>query len=120
MSRAKRRPLTASRKAKAKTSVPAGARRSKSKIPKRTPTRSPTKRAGSAGSKQARIVASLQSPAGVTIDSIAKATGWQQHSVRGFLAGVVRKKLGLDLVSETSDAGRVYRIQTRETSADKT
>jgi hypothetical protein len=38
------------------------------------------------------------------------ATGWQQHSVRGFLAGVVRKKLGLNLVSEPNLDGRVYRI----------
>jgi Protein of unknown function (DUF3489) len=39
------------------------------------------------------------------------ATGWQQHSVRGFLAGVVRKKLRLDLVSEQTDKGRIYRIE---------
>jgi hypothetical protein len=39
------------------------------------------------------------------------ATGWQQHSVRGFLAGVIRKKLGLTLVSEAGDGGRVYRIK---------
>ena len=41
---------------------------------------------------------------------VMAATGWQQHSVRGFLAGVVRKKLGLNLVSEPSESGRVYRI----------
>jgi len=39
------------------------------------------------------------------------ATDWQQHSVRGFLAGVVRKKLGLNLVSDQTDKGRVYRIK---------
>jgi hypothetical protein len=39
------------------------------------------------------------------------ATEWQQHSVRGFLAGVVRKKLGLNLISEVTDKGRVYRIK---------
>ena len=45
------------------------------------------------------------------------ATGWQQHSVRGFLAGVVRKKLGLNLVSEPTDKGRVYRIKDGKASS---
>jgi hypothetical protein len=53
----------------------------------------------------------LRRPAGVTIAAIMAATDWQQHSVRGFLAGVVRKKLGLNLVSDRTDKGRVYRIK---------
>jgi hypothetical protein len=53
----------------------------------------------------------LRAPAGTTIAEIVTATDWQQHSVRGFLAGVVRKKLGLNLVSEQTDKGRVYRIK---------
>jgi Protein of unknown function (DUF3489) len=69
------------------------------------------KRAARADSKHARIVAMLQTPAGATIAAIVTATGWQQHSVRGFLAGVVRKKLGLNLVSERGDKGRIYRIK---------
>jgi hypothetical protein len=44
------------------------------------------------------------------------ATDWQQHSVRGFLAGVVRKKLGLNLVSKQTDKGRVYRIKDGKAS----
>jgi hypothetical protein len=43
-------------------------------------------------SKRAQIIAMLHSPAGATIDAMMQATGWQQHSVRGFLAGVIRKK----------------------------
>ena len=41
---------------------------------------------------------------------MTKATGWQQHSVRGFLAGVVRKRLKLKLGSKKVDGNRVYRI----------
>ena len=52
----------------------------------------------------------LKSPAGATIDAMMKATGWQQHSVRGFLAGAVRKRLKLKLGSKKIDGERVYRI----------
>lgn len=48
--------------------------------------------------------------------SLVTATEWRAHSVRGFLAGVVRKKLRLNLVSEQTDKGRVYRIKAAKAS----
>ena len=61
-------------------------------------------------SKQDRVVALLQQPRGATLDVLVNATGWQKHSVRGFLAGTVRKKLKLPLISEKVDGIRTYRI----------
>jgi hypothetical protein len=61
-------------------------------------------------SKQIRVLGLLSRPSGTTIASIMRCTGWQPHSVRGFLSAVVRKKLGLKLESEKTDGARVYRI----------
>jgi hypothetical protein len=61
--------------------------------------------------KQARVIAMLQSPSGANVAAIMQQTGWQPHSVRGFLAGVIRKKLKLTLHSTKVDGQRVYRIE---------
>ena len=114
MTKPKTKPKTATRSTARKTAKPASRERS-------TPT-SP-RSAARPDTKHARIIAMLRTPAGATITAIMTATDWQQHSVRGFLAGVVRKKLGLNLVSEQTDKGRVYRIRDGKASpaaADRT
>jgi|RhiMethySRZTD1v2_1073278.scaffolds.fasta_scaffold2716956_2 Protein of unknown function (DUF3489) len=61
-------------------------------------------------SKQSQVIGMLQSPSGTTLAAMMKVTGWQQHSVRGFLAGVVRKRLKLKLASKKLDGERIYQI----------
>jgi uncharacterized protein DUF3489 len=60
--------------------------------------------------KQATCLALLERPTGATLVEMQKATGWQPHSIRGFLAGTVKKKLGHDLTSTKEERGRVYRV----------
>jgi hypothetical protein len=72
-----------------------------------------------AGSKQARVIAMLHSSTGTTIAAIMKATGWQQHSVRGFLAGVVRKRLKLTLASKKVNGDRIYQIASGDSGTTR-
>ena len=79
-------------------------------LPVKAPSTKIRKEDGERLSKQARVVEMLRSPTGTSIVAVMKATGWQQHSVRGFFAGVVQKKLRLKLNSKKVDGNRIYRI----------
>ena len=107
MTKPKSKPKAAARSTARKTAKPASRKQSAPASSK--PAQPDT--------KHDRIIAMLRTPAGATIASLVTATEWQQHSVRGFLAGVVRKKLGLNLVSEQTDKGRVYRIKDGKASS---
>jgi hypothetical protein len=102
-------------KKQTRKTAPARAKRARAAAPKSPPRPKAKatdirKETGERSSKQSRVIEMLQSSAGTTIAAIMKSTGWQQHSVRGFLAGVVRKRLKLNLDSLRIDGDRVYRI----------
>src|ERR1700720_3720049 len=104
-------------KSKSKASTRTAARTTSKSKPRSRSAHTSPKTSTRPDTKHARILAMLRTLAGATIAAIMTATEWQQHSVRGFLAGVVRKKLGLNLVSDPTDKGRVYRIKEGKTSS---
>ena len=90
------------------------AKSTKSKTKSARKRKAPTKTSAAgtrSDSKQAKLIEMLKRPAGATIDEIVKKFEWQPHTVRGAIAGALKKKLGLDVQSEKIEGrGRVYRI----------
>jgi len=79
--------------------------------PEHAPTEAPKAPTPREGTKQATLIAMLRTPDGATIEEIMVATGWQSHTVRGAIAGALKKKLGLEVSSEKVEGrGRVYKL----------
>jgi hypothetical protein len=95
--------MSSSSKAHRHPARPSGGRRAKGGKAAASP-------ASRTGSKQARLVALLRHAKGASIAEMVKATGWQAHSVRGVMSGVLKKKLGLTITSTKEERGRVYRV----------
>ena len=104
-------------KSKPKAATRSTARSTHKSKSRARPALASSKSAARRDTKRDRIIAMLRTPSGATIATLVTATEWQQHSVRAFLAGVVRKKLGLNLISEQTDEGRVYRIRDGKASS---
>ncbi|HXQ11569.1 MAG TPA: DUF3489 domain-containing protein [Caulobacteraceae bacterium] len=60
--------------------------------------------------KLGALVTLLRRPGGAQLAELMAATGWQAHSVRGAIAGALKKKLGLTIISAKTETGRIYRI----------
>ena len=98
-------PKKSAKRPRSARSVPVDTK-SKKVAPSSSPARKPRE-----NTKQAKLIALLRRPGGATIANLAKATGWQHHSVRGVLSGALKKKLGLTVMSEKSEGeDRVYRL----------
>jgi hypothetical protein len=97
-----------------KKKAPAAKKRSVVASPKARLSQKPTKHAAAVrrGSKTAKILDLLKRSAGASLKEIMKATGWQAHSVRGFLSGTVAKKMGAPVESFKRDDERAYRISS--------
>lgn len=79
--------------------------------PNTSKTKKPKPRRSRDDSKQAQLIVMLKRTKGASIEEIVAAFGWQAHTVRGAIAGALKKKLGLDITSEKDEKrGRVYKI----------
>ena len=93
------------------TDAPADVEAEPKQRPKAPRTKQPKAPRTRDGSKQAQLIAMLRRAKGATIDEIAEALSWQPHTVRGAIAGALKKKLGLEVTSEKDEKrGRVYRV----------
>ncbi len=80
-----------------------------------TTNRPTTPRRRAKTTKASKILTLLRRPKGATLVDLSKATEWQEHSLRGFLSGTVKKRMGLDVLSEKDGKGiRRYRIEPKE------
>jgi Protein of unknown function (DUF3489) len=92
-----------------KTSSHKASVRKKQRSKKSVPSPKPPEPGNS--TKQAQLISLLKQPSGVTLPDLMKATGWQAHSIRGFISGTLKKRLSLKVISGTTSTGlRRYRI----------
>jgi len=115
--------VTANAEAKPAKKASAGARRAhvapakgkaakKASPAKKTPKGANKAKPARDGSKTAKVLELLKRPGGVTSKELMKTTGWQPHSVRGFLSGTISKKMGLTVISTKGEDGeRTYSLK---------
>lgn len=86
---------------------------SKARRPGSRDSRQPAASREGSETKASKVLALLRSKAGTTLPDLMAATGWQAHSIRGFLSGTVKKRMALPLISEQTVKGRRYKIEER-------